>query len=210
LDKREPKCYLCGRTVKDFLSAFDEKKYDEEIAKLESTLVTDYKATSDRIKVILQKTEKYDQSISLDDLRNNSGIVTKFMPYWRELLEPFTQRYIDRSSGTDSIALIRIALSKAVQQLDSGQHPDFIQPDKAIVDKEKELAALKLKREKLGEIISSSSFNTYETVLKEIPGEYNKPVDKIAVTYVICPVCEDLHKKYHKSIEVDNDWGWDY
>lgn len=210
-DKKELKCYVCGRSEKEFVSVFDPKKYDKKFFELESILFANYKIISSKIAAIYQKTEQYDPSTLIKDLEENERIYSKFMPDWRELLKFLSYEFKTRSSQNASIAYIRSILLDATLKLDKGERPENIQVDELTLEKEKAFKMLKIKREKLHDLIANPLFLTYETVVREIKDEQNKLFDTINVNYSLCPVCVDLHTKYHNAIKAANDdsYGWD-
>lgn len=210
-DKKELKCYVCGRSEKEFVSAFDPKKYDKKFFELESVLFANYKIISSKIAAIYQKTEQYDPSTLIKDLEENERIYSKFMPDWRELLKFLSYEFKTDSLQNASIAYVRSILLDATLKLDKGERPENIQVDELTLEKEKAFKMLKQKREKLHDLIANPSFSKYETVVREIKDDQNKLFDTINVNYSLCPVCVDLHTKYHNAIKAANDdnYGWD-
>ena len=214
------KCYICGRTKKDFISHFNPNAYDKEISDAESSISQDLKEISVDIKSILAKSENYDAKLTIGELEDNQKLTSKLMPDWQLLMKRLSPThyssgnwgrrdedkvYFDSNWRTCTIEDIRKELREATVALDSGHHPKekYTIPE-SIRKKEEALETIKLKREALQDLIANPGFNNYETVLREVKDSK----EKISMRFSLCPICANLHKEYHSSISQD-DGGWD-
>ena len=211
------RCYICGRTEKEFLALLNPAIYGKKISELEAEIAPYLKNLSTEIKAIVTKTEGYDGSISIADLIDNERIYSKFMPDWELLLKYLTERVQhDRAWGISTkyscydewrpytIAQMRKILSNASAKLDNGEDPGvYHMIDDHILEKEKNLRVLKMKKEELQNIIANMGFKAYEIILREIKDDDKKIDEKITVQFKLCPICSDLHAKLHESIRVN-------
>jgi hypothetical protein len=196
----QQKCYLCGRNEKEFTSIFNSSIYDKDISQLESSISEKLKMLSNEITTILQRTEQYDRTIPIMELRVNDRIYSKFMPDWSLLLNYLKNFNFSRN---ETLIGVRDKLINATVKLDNGEIPETINLDAQTLSDNEKLQSLKSKKAILENLIANPAFKTYETTL-----ESNK--EKIVVKFKLCPVCSDLHTKYHDSIAEDDDWTWMY
>jgi hypothetical protein len=221
---------MCGRTEKEFTDHFNPTTYDQEISKLEAEIAQYLKNISTEIKTSLKKTEKYEGSISIAELIDNQKVYAKFMPDWELLLMRISPRNVHSDYGARAdggwgpgpeyphfdnkwrnytVESIRKVLSDAAEELDKGKHPsESYMINESILQNEKKLKVLKMKRDQLLDLIANPGFVTYETVLRRAKDSDEKIDETINVKFKLCPVCSNLHAEYMASL-VHDDGGWD-
>ncbi|MDD4325374.1 MAG: hypothetical protein WC203_03245 [Candidatus Bathyarchaeia archaeon] len=194
--KKDHKCYVCGRTEKEFFSHLDSKIYDKEIAELKSSIQQLYKELTSDVKSLFEMIKDYDSSKSIKDL-----IVE------REAAAKLLYTYLNESKASCSfedveLGKIKEAISSSLKELYADKFPNLIKVDKSIHKKEEKLAALTQKKEAIEYLINHPNFKAYETIIKRVGKE------GIPIKYRLCPVCSDLSVRYLQSIQSDEDWEW--